>query len=108
MRRIHVTLAYLHHIYGLSDFFLYLNDDMMMSANFDSRTLFDSKGFPIQRLGATALAKSAERALRRLAKDFPLRSRSYDAHVPFMVKKCLMEEIEARSNLEPSPGLLYP
>jgi len=88
------VLAYIHHIRDLSDWFLYLNDDMMLWENFKVDTLF-KRGLPIQHLGGGSVSSPSQKAgLDVLKSDFGARARTLDTHVPLIAKKCLMQEIE--------------
>lgn len=93
----HTTLAYLHHIHGLGEFFLFMNDDQLLVNPFELRTLLDaSSGQMLAHLPTKAGKRPGwTNFSQRLEVQFGKRARKLDMHCPFMCKRCLLEEIEA-------------
>ena len=97
VRRFHVVLAYLHHIHGLLDHFLYVNDDMMLTAPFDMGKLYNEKtGMIKQYIGGGGTGNPAAKKGRAyIEKNHGVKWKGADNHCPIFVRTCLMAEMEA-------------
>lgn len=102
--KLHVTLAHMHRIHDLSEWFLYLQDDMMLTQDFDVSHLYDNATNRMRfhlNLRASLHPHASARA-GDLSAHFLRSKLGYDAklqdglHCPVLVKRCLMEEIESR------------
>lgn len=96
-RRLHTTLAYLHHIPDLGEFFVFMNDDQLLMSPFDLETLYDNKSKQMLMHLPTKMGQRPGWSdfSRILLEQFGPRDRKLDIHCPFMCKRCLLEEMEA-------------
>jgi hypothetical protein len=94
-RRLHTTLAYLHHAPDLSDFVFFLPDDCMMMRKFQWSEFFNNDGSVANVLGGPAKLKATVALGAVLEKLFSRKvTVALDLHAPFFVKKCYLEEME--------------
>lgn len=104
----HAIETQLHHIDGLSDHFLYFNDDMMLGSEVTPQTFFHANGITnyfASRVNepqgdpaptdvpVTIAAKNNRKALRQ---DFGTSLTQKMKHVPYALRRSVLEEIEAK------------
>lgn len=102
----HAIETQLHHIDGLSEHFLYFNDDMMLGCEVTPQTFFHANGltvfFPSSAnepqgdrapydVPVTAAAKNNREVLRR---HFGVSLTQKMRHVPYALRRSVLEEIE--------------
>jgi hypothetical protein len=93
-RRLHTTLAYLHHIPDLSDFVFFLPDDCLMQRRHAWEDFFAPDGTVVNVMSGPGRVnrKGLEEAMKKVfSHKFML---GLDMHAPFFVKKCYLEEME--------------
>ncbi len=109
-RRLHTTLAYLHHIPGLSDFVFFLPDDCVMLRKHRWDEFFAANGDVVNVLSGRGKVERTglREALRKVfSRDV---TTGLDLHAPFFVKKCYLEEMEVEFcrglpyECDPDPG----
>jgi hypothetical protein len=104
----HAIETQLHHIDGLSEHFLYFNDDMMLGAEVTPQTFFYANGLTKYFLSkvnepagepaptdvpVTIAGKNNRRVLRQ---DFGTSLTQKMKHVPYSLRRSVLAEIEAR------------
>lgn len=102
----------LHHIEGLSEHFLYFNDDFFLGAMCTPEDFFHANGalkfFPSeQRVNETDVDETREEyivadknAIELLKRDFEIAPRLIMRHCPYASSKTLLNELEARYQAE--------
>lgn len=104
----HAIESQLHHIPGLADHFIYLNDDVMLGRSAQPHDFFLANGMlryfpsPQRSFEETIDADSEEylqadaNAITSLARDFPFVGREIMEHVPHPCSRPLLDELEGR------------
>ncbi len=99
-RRLHATLSRLHRIPGLSDFVIFVPDDCLMMRRLKWEDFVSAEtGRILSRLAPMSANKPLNRFLQQLMQRHfavPFFQVGTDLHAPFMIKRCYLEEMEAR------------
>jgi len=109
----HAIEACLHRIPGLSEHFIYFNDDVFLGQETTRETFYTKGGMIKSRFSPSAFTAQDEpasdaiptdwasyNAIRLIARDFGIRFERKMKHVPMPMKKSLLEEIEERYSEE--------
>ncbi len=98
-RRLHTTLAYLHHVPAMSDFVFFLPDDCVMLRRSSWSDFFDQRGRVLNRMSAD-FRSDPHQMSATLAQHFGRSVKlGRDLHAPFMVKKCYLEEVSCSTTV---------
>jgi hypothetical protein len=95
-RRLHTSLAYLHHIPNLADFVFFLPDDCLMLRHGNWSDFFDISGNVRNYLAnAFSVGLQGYNISSVLSEHFNSTSlpTGTDLHLPFFVKRCYLEEV---------------
>jgi len=105
----HAIEACLSRIPGLAEHFIYFNDDVFLGRETNIETYFTRAGLIKSRFSPSSFVATSQpdpsaiptawasyNATRLIEKDFDLRFVRQMKHVPMPMKRCLLEEIEAR------------
>ena len=108
----HAIESRLHHIPGLSEHFLYLNDDFFLGKTISTDDFFiyhnKSKFFPSPQKIATSapspddlgIASAAKQGQALLKKQFKLKVSHYISHIPYPLRRSILFEMENRFKTE--------